>query len=179
MRRNGFYFFFYEIERNVTITFARRSILICWKTTRKSTSLMNMPTQWLYLMMSQCLQTATCFIWTVIWVDLKLHCIWIKSCFKIRTPLYLQFINFSKHHQDCLDTRSHLDLSQNERLYVYITSNYSEETQIGESLAENIEAHDVDCSFNLRLENFENWNDNGYQNPFNNSIMMDFQLTKW
>ena len=78
-----------------------------------------------------------------------------------------------------MDTRSHLDLSQNERLYVYITSNYSEETQIGESLAENIEAHDVDCSFNLRLEEVQNWNDNGYENPFNNSIMMEFELTKW
>ena len=78
-----------------------------------------------------------------------------------------------------MDTRSHLDLSLNERLYVYITSNYSEETQIGESLAENIEAHDVDCSFNLRLEEVQNWNDNGYENPFNNSIMMEFELTKW
>ena len=72
-----------------------------------------------------------------------------------------------------------MDLSLNERLYVYITSNYSEETQIGESLAENIEAHDVDCSFNLRLEEVQNWNDNGYENPFNNSIMMEFELTKW
>ena len=78
-----------------------------------------------------------------------------------------------------MDTRSHLDLSQNERLYVYITSNYSEDTQIGESLAENVETHDVDCSFNLRLEEVQNWNDNGYENPFNNSIMMEFELTKW
>ena len=78
-----------------------------------------------------------------------------------------------------MDTRSHLDLSLNERLYVYITSNYSEETQIGESLAENVETHDVDCSFNLRLEDIENWNDYGKEVPFNSSIRMDFELTKW
>ena len=75
--------FFYEIERNVTITFARRSILICWKTT----SPMNMPIQWLYLMMLQYPKTATCFIWTVILVNSQLHCIWIKACF-------MQFIFF-------------------------------------------------------------------------------------
>ena len=78
-----------------------------------------------------------------------------------------------------MDTRSHLDLSLNERLYVYITSNYSEETQIGESLAENVETHDVDCSFNLRLEDIQNWNDYGEEIPFNNSIRMAFELTKW
>ena len=83
-----------------------------------------------------------------------------------------------KHREDCLDTQSHLDLSVNERLYVYITSNYDVETQIGESLAENDEIHDGQCSFNL-ADNWDSQNYYGPDVPFNNSIRMVFDLTKW
>ena len=77
-----------------------------------------------------------------------------------------------------MDTHSHLDLSVNERLYVYITSNYDVEAQIGESLAENDEIHDGQCSFNL-ADNWDRQNDYGIGVPFNNSIRMVFDLTKW
>ena len=77
-----------------------------------------------------------------------------------------------------MDRQSHLDLSVNERLYVYITSNYDVEAQIGESLAENDEIHDGQCSFNL-ADNWDRQNDYGPDVPFNNSIRMVFDLTKW
>ena len=77
-----------------------------------------------------------------------------------------------------MDTQSHLDLSVNERLYVYITSNYDVEAQIGESLAENEEIHDGQCSFNL-ADSWDRQNYYGPDVPFNNSIPMVFDLTKW
>ena len=70
-------------------------------------------------------------------------------------------------------------MSVNTRLYVYITSNYSVETQIGESLAENVEIHNEECSFNIRLENMEEDSIRWFGIPFINSIRMTFGLTNW
>ena len=79
-----------------------------------------------------------------------------------------------------MDTRPHLDVSATDNLYVYITSDYNRVTeQVEETLIENMAKYDDNCAFNIRLDNFQNYNDNGWDNPFTISEMMPFDLLTW
>ena len=79
--------------------------------------------------------------------------------------------------------KPHLNISQMNNLYVFITTELDEETeQFPETLAENMLKHGYDCAFNIRSGDdydFFDWNLRGWNNPFAFSSRMVFDLTTW